>query len=81
MHKAQNVGEVQTSTKELFKRLMEQVFKDDVLIIRPKVKPPQEIEQQEEVKEESELVGEIVDETRGFEADRNAYDVACQQDA
>ena len=60
---------------------MEQVFKDDVMIIRPKVRPPQEIEQQEEVKGESELVGEIVDETRGFEADQNAYDVACQQDA
>ena len=32
------------------------------------------------MKGESELVTEVVDETRGFEADQNAYDVACQQD-
>ncbi len=81
VQKAHNIGEVQTSTKKLFARLMEQVFKDDVLVIRPKAQPPQEIEQQEEVKGDGELVGEVVAETRGFEADRNAFDVACQQDA
>ena len=32
------------------------------------------------MKGESELVAEVVAETRGFEADQNAYDVACQQD-
>ena len=32
------------------------------------------------MKGESELVGEVVAETRGFEADQNAYDVACQRD-
>jgi hypothetical protein len=59
---------------------MEHVFKDDEMIIRPKVRPHPDFEQQEEVKGERELVTEVVDETRGFEADQNAYDEACEQD-
>ncbi len=61
--------------------MKEYVFSDYILIIRPKGRPHPDFEQQEEVKGESELVTEVVDETRGFEADQNAYNEACKQDA
>ncbi len=59
---------------------MKQAFKEDELVIKPKQKVPQEIEPREDVQGESELVRDIVRETKSFEDDLNAYEVACQQD-
>ena len=61
----------------MFSRLMVHVFEDDEMIIRPKAKAPQEIEQVE-FKGESELVRDVVHETKGYEDDENAYDIARQ---
>jgi hypothetical protein len=59
----------------MFTRLMDHVFKDDMLVIRPKARAPQEIEQ-DEVKDETQLVRDVVRETKSFESDQNAFDVA-----
>jgi hypothetical protein len=48
---------------------MEQVFKEDQLVIKPKLKAPQEIEQPVDIQSESELVRDIVRETKSFEED------------
>jgi hypothetical protein len=48
---------------------MEQVFKEDQLDIKPKLNAPQEIEQQVDIQSESELVRDIVRETKSFEDD------------
>ncbi len=53
MQKASNLGDVKVATRKLFTRLMEQVFKEDQLVIKPKLKAPQEIEQAVDIQSES----------------------------
>ena len=80
VQRAQNLDEIKTATRKVFSKLMEQVFKEDVLIIRPKVNAPQDLANNGDIELKSEMVKEVVKETEDYEVDENAFEAAHKQE-